>query len=91
MDGSLLDKLLKGCVWCLAFTRYMCSVTFEIHGLNPCPGEQGVEEDAAGFANTFSNIPCVSQILGGLSLRLGIPRERLSIPPGSRKRGKNAG
>ena len=30
------------------------------------------------------------QILGPL-LRLGIPRERLSIPPGSRKGGKNTG
>ena len=40
---------------------------------------------------TFPDIPCVSQILGGLSLRLGIPRERLSIPPGSGKGGKNAG
>ena len=31
----------------------------------------------------FPDMPCVSQILGGLSLRLGIPGERLSIPPGS--------
>ena len=30
----------------------------------------------------FPDIPCVSQILGGPSLRLGIPRKRLSIPPG---------
>ena len=35
--------------------------------------------------------PCVSQILGGPMLRLGIPRERLSIPPGSRQGGSNAG
>ena len=31
---------------------------------------------------TFPDIPCVSQILGGPSLRLGIARERLTIPPG---------
>ena len=30
-------------------------------------------------------VPCVSQIFGGPSLRLGIPIERLSIPPRSRK------
>ena len=33
----------------------------------------------------------VSQILGGPFLRLGTPRERLSIPPGSGWVGKNAG
>ena len=32
---------------------------------------------------TFPDIPCVSQILGGPFLRLGIPIERLSIPPGT--------
>ena len=46
------------------------------------PAEKGAEEDAVGFAKTFPDIPCVSRILGGPSLRLGIPRERLSIPPG---------
>ena len=30
----------------------------------------------------FPDIVCVSQMLGGPSLRLGIPIERLSIPPG---------
>ena len=30
----------------------------------------------------FPDIPCVSQMLGGPSLRLGIPIERLSIPSG---------
>ena len=40
------------------------------------------EVDASGFAKTFPNIPSVSQTLGGPSLRLGIPTERLSIPPG---------
>ena len=40
---------------------------------------------------TFPDIPCVSQVSGGPSLRLGIPTERLSIPPGSRKGGSNTG
>ena len=40
------------------------------------------EEDATGFAKTFPDFPCVSQMLGGPSLRLGIPTERLSIPSG---------
>ena len=64
----------------------VCSDTLETQGFNP-PG-QGVEEDDVGFAKTFPDIPCVSQMLGGPSLRLGIPRERLSIPPGSRTSGK---
>ena len=42
----------------------MCSVTLEIQGLNP-PG-QGDEEDADGFTKTFPDIPCVSQMSGGL-------------------------
>ena len=32
----------------------------------------------------FLDIPCVFQMSGSLSLRLSIPRERLSIPPRSR-------
>ena len=32
---------------------------------------------------TFTDIPCVSQMLGGPSLWLGIPIERLSVPPGT--------
>ena len=39
----------------------------------------------------FPNFPCVSQMLGGPFLRLGIPRERLSIPPGSGWGGKDTG
>ena len=65
----------------------VCSDTLEIHGLNPCG--QGAGEDAVGFAKTFPDIPCVSQMSGGLSLRLGIPTERLSIPLGSRKGGSD--
>ena len=33
---------------------------------------------------TFPDKPCVSQILGGPSMQLGIPTKRLSIPPGIR-------
>ena len=40
----------------------------------------GAEEEAAGFSKTFPEKPCVSQMLGGPSLRLGIPIERLCIP-----------
>ena len=53
--------------------------------------DKGADEDAGGFTKTFPDIPCVSQMSGGLSLRLSIPTERLSIPPGSRKGGSNAG
>ena len=35
-----------------------------------------------GLQKKFPDIPCVSEILGGPFLRLGIPIERLSIPPG---------
>ena len=48
----------------------------ELHGINSCG--QGAEEDATGSAKTFPDIPCVSQMLGGPCLRLGIPFERLS-------------
>ena len=50
---------------------------------------QGAEEEAFDFFNWFPDIPCVSEKLGGPFLRLGIPRERLSIPPGSCWGGKN--
>ena len=43
------------------------------------------------ICKTFPDKPCVSQILGGPSLRLGIPRERLSIPPGIGWGGKDTG
>ena len=32
---------------------------------------------------TLPDVPCVSQMLGGPSLRLGIPIERLNIPSGN--------
>ena len=46
---------------------------------------------ASGFTKTFPDIPCVSQMLGGPSLRLGIPLEQLSIPPGIGLGGKDTG
>ena len=39
-------------------------------------------DDASGFAKTFPDIPCVSQMLGGPSLRLGDTKECLNIPSG---------
>ena len=62
----------------------LCSVTLEIQGLNP-PG-YGDEEDAGGFTKTFPDIPCVSQMSGGLSLRLSIPPGRLEHPARISKR-----
>ena len=41
-----------------------------------------VERENSDFQKRFPKKPCVSHILGGLSLRLGIPKERLRIPPG---------
>ena len=62
---------------------------WELRGFNSCGF--GAEEDATEFAKTFPDIPCVSQMLGGPSLRLGIPIERLSIPPGTGWGGKDTG
>ena len=42
----------------------------------------GAEEYATGFAKTFPEKPCVSQMLGGPSLRLGVTKECLNIPSG---------
>ena len=43
------------------------------------------------FKKKFPDIPCVSKMFGGLSLRVSIHKKRLSIPPGPRKSGSNAG
>ena len=67
----------------------MCSDTWELHGFNSCGW--GAEDDAAEFAKTFPSIPCVSQMLGGPSLRRGSPTERLRIPPGTGWGGKDTG
>ena len=63
--------------FCRSLVAYgdVSSVTLEIQGLNLAG--KGDEEDAGGFAKTFPDIPCVSQISGGLSLRLSIPTGRL--------------
>ena len=45
----------------------------KLHGFNSCG--QGADDDAIGFAKV-PDVPCVSQMLGGPSLRLGIPIER---------------
>ena len=79
---SWLASRIQGCVWCLAFTRYMrWCVFWYIRDPRIWRG-WGAEEDAVGFAKTFPDVPCVSQLSGGLSLRLGTPTERHSIPPG---------
>ena len=41
------------------------------------------DDDASGFTKTIPDIPCVSQMLGGPSLRRGDTKERLSIPSGT--------
>ena len=80
---SWLASRIQSCVWILTFTRHMRWYVFRYvrnQGLNH-PGS-GDEEDAGGFTKTFPEKTCVSQKSGGLSLRLSIPRGRLSIPPG---------
>ena len=72
-------------ILCLSLTLFTVdewsgSSVLVLHGFNSCG--KGAEEDATGLAETFPDIPCVSQMLGGPSLRLGIPKERLSIPSG---------
>ena len=49
--------------------------------MDSLPAEKA-EDDASGFTETFPDVPCVSQMLGGPSLHLGIPIERLGIPSG---------
>ena len=75
--GKVVSEVWRSLITC----GDVCSDTLEIHGLIP-PG-LGAEEDAVGFTKKIPDIPCVSQMSGGLSLRLGIPTERLKSPPGS--------
>ena len=56
-----------------------CSID-EFHWCNSWG--KGADEDACGFAKTFPDIPCVSQMLGGPSLRHGVTKECLNIPSG---------
>ena len=51
----------------------------------------GVWRSLSGSAKTFPDIPCVSHMLGGPTLRLGTPKERLSVPSGIRWGGKDTG
>ena len=52
------------------------------NSMDSIPADKVLKRDATGFAKTFPDFPCVSQMLGGPPLRLGIPIERPSIPPG---------
>ena len=79
-------KVVSGVWRSLITCGDVCSDTLELRGFDSC-GESA-EKDAVGFANTFPDIPCVSQILGGPFLRLGIRVERLSIPPRTDEVGK---
>ena len=54
-----------------------------LNSMDSIPADKSAVEDATGPAKTFPDIPCVSQMLGGPFLRVGIPIERLCIPPGT--------
>ena len=56
-----------------------------------CVSDKVLKKTHLDLQKTFPDIPCVSQMLGSPSLRLGTPQERLSIPSGSGKGWKNAG
>ena len=58
--------------------------------MDSIPAEKVLKKTLLDLQQRFP-ISCVSQMLGGPFLRLGISRERLSIPPGSRKSGSNGG
>ena len=87
---SWLASLIQS--WCLAFPHHMWWCVFW-YIRDPWIGLLRIKcwRRRRWICKTFPGTPCVSQILGGLSLRLGIPRERLSIPPGSWKSWKIAG
>ena len=75
--------------WCLAFTHQMrWCVFWYIRAPWVRLMRVSAEEDAVGFTKRFP-IYSVFQIFSGLSLRLGLPRERL--PPRSGWGGKNTG
>ena len=52
------------------------------NSINSILAEKVLKKTRLDLQKTFPDIPCVSQMLGGPSLRLGIPRQRLSNPPG---------
>ena len=43
--------------------------------------EELMKMQVSGFAKTFPEIPCVSQMLGGPSLRLDDSKDCRNIPP----------
>ena len=79
------DWHIQSCVWVLAFTRYMRWCVFR-YVRNPRIESSWIRwwRRRRWIYKTFPDIPYVFQISGGLSLRLSIPTERLSISPGSR-------
>ena len=53
------------------------------NSMDSIPADKVLKRTHLDLQKTFPDIPCVSQMLGGPSLRLGIPIERLSIPSGT--------
>ena len=79
--------------WCLAFTHHMWWCVFW-YIRDPRIGLLRIRcwrRTLLDLQKRFPIYHACPKISGGLSLRLGIPREQLSIPPRSRKGGKNAG
>ena len=54
--------------------------------MNLVPADKVLKKTRLDLQKRFPIYHVVSQMLGGPSLRLGIPRERLSIPAGFLKR-----
>ena len=82
---------IRGCVWVLTFTRYMRWYVFR-YVRSPRIEPSWIRwwrRRRWIYKNVSRYTMCSPTICW--SLRLGNPRERLSIPPGSRKSGKNAG
>ena len=52
------------------------------NSMDSLPADKVLKKTRLDLQKRFPTYPCVSQMLGGPSLRLGIPIERLSIPPG---------
>ena len=61
------------------------------NSMDSIPADKVLKKTPLDLQKRFPKNHKCPKILGGLSLRLGIPRERLSIPSGSQKGGKNAG
>ena len=61
------------------------------NSMDSIPAGKVLKRTQLDLQKTFPDIPCVSQMPGGPSLRLGILKERLSIPPGIGCGGKDTG